>query len=131
MPHCWKSHVTAQIVFLFLKIIFVLANSVDPDEMLHYAAFHLDLHCLTKCTFRSHWYTKGLRAKICNIWYLDPDPHISRKNLNSTLNYHAHLLVFSEHNTEGHMFHSRQLTIQPACLLCRRVDDIKVRTLKV
>ena len=25
---------------------FALANSPDPDEMLHYAAFHLDLHCL-------------------------------------------------------------------------------------
>ena len=23
-----------------------LANSGDPDEMLHYAAFHQDLHCL-------------------------------------------------------------------------------------
>ena len=29
-----------------LKIIFVLANSVDPDEMPHYAAFNLDLLCL-------------------------------------------------------------------------------------
>ena len=25
-----------------MKIIFVLANSVDPDEMPHYAAFNLD-----------------------------------------------------------------------------------------
>ena len=23
----------------------LLANSADPDEMLHYAAFHLGLHC--------------------------------------------------------------------------------------
>ena len=29
------------IVFLSLKMDFVLANSADPDEMLHYAAFHL------------------------------------------------------------------------------------------
>ena len=29
-----------------LKIIFVLANSVDLDEMPHYAAFNLDLLCL-------------------------------------------------------------------------------------
>ena len=28
-------------VFLSLKIIFVVANSVDSDEMPHYAAFHL------------------------------------------------------------------------------------------
>ena len=34
------------IVFHSLKIDFVLTNSVDPDEMLHFAAFHLGLHCL-------------------------------------------------------------------------------------
>ena len=34
-------------VFLSLKIdFFVLANSVDPDEMLPYVAFHQGLHCL-------------------------------------------------------------------------------------
>ena len=27
-------------------ILFVLENSVDPDEMLHHAAFHRGLHCL-------------------------------------------------------------------------------------
>ena len=40
--------------FLSLKITFVLANSVDPDEMLHYEAFHQGLHCLPKYSFRSH-----------------------------------------------------------------------------
>ena len=29
-----------------LKITFVLANSVDPDEMPHYAAFNLGILCL-------------------------------------------------------------------------------------
>ena len=43
-----------KIVFLSLKIVFVFANGVDPDEMPHYAAFHLGLHCLPKYTFRSH-----------------------------------------------------------------------------
>ena len=32
----------------------VLANSVEPDEMPRYAAFHLRLHCLPNDTFRSH-----------------------------------------------------------------------------
>ena len=32
--------------FLSLKIVFIFANSADPDEMPHYAAFHLGLHCL-------------------------------------------------------------------------------------
>ena len=41
-------------VFLLLIIIFVLANSVYPDEMLHYAAFHLGFCCLPKYTFRGH-----------------------------------------------------------------------------
>ena len=34
-------------MFLFLK----LPNATDPDEMLHYAAFHLGLHCLPKYLF--------------------------------------------------------------------------------
>ena len=28
----------------------VLSNSADPDEMPHYVAFHLSLHCLRKST---------------------------------------------------------------------------------
>ena len=32
------------IIFIFLKIDFVLEKSADPDELLHYAAFHLSLH---------------------------------------------------------------------------------------
>ena len=40
------------IAFLFLKIEFVLANSI-------YAAFHLGLHCLPKYLFRGFQYTKG------------------------------------------------------------------------
>ena len=35
-----------KIVFLSQTIVFVLANSVDPDEMPHSKAFHLGLHCL-------------------------------------------------------------------------------------
>ena len=31
-----------------MKIFFILANSVDPDEMPHHVAFHLGLHCLPK-----------------------------------------------------------------------------------
>ena len=36
------------IVFLSLKIYFVLSNSADPDEMLLYVTFHLGLHGLRK-----------------------------------------------------------------------------------
>ena len=34
-----------------LKIDFVLPNSADPDEVPHFAAFHLDLHCLQMYQF--------------------------------------------------------------------------------
>ena len=37
-------------MFLSLQIDFVLANSADPDEMQHSAAFHLDLFCFCKIT---------------------------------------------------------------------------------
>ena len=32
-------------------VVLILANSADPDEMQHYAAFHLGLHCLPKYPF--------------------------------------------------------------------------------
>ena len=44
-----------KIVFLSLKIAFVLAINVDPDV----DPFHLGLHCLPKYLCRSHQYTKG------------------------------------------------------------------------
>ena len=34
MPHCWILHVAAHIVFLSLKIVFVLANNADPRSSL-------------------------------------------------------------------------------------------------
>ena len=34
-------------------------NSEDPDEMQHYAAFHLGLHCLQKYLFRVFPNTMG------------------------------------------------------------------------
>ena len=48
----WAKKFPNKIVFLSLKISFVLAKSIDSDEMLHHATFHLDLHCLPKYTFR-------------------------------------------------------------------------------
>ena len=40
------------VVFLSLKIFFLLANSVGPDEMLHYTAFHLGLYCFVKISVK-------------------------------------------------------------------------------
>ena len=40
-------------VFLSLKIVLILENSVDSDDMQHYAAFHQGLHCLPKHPFNT------------------------------------------------------------------------------
>ena len=39
-------------VFVSLQVNFILANTADPDEMPHYAAFHRGLQCLPKYPFR-------------------------------------------------------------------------------
>ena len=44
-------------VFISLKVVLMLANSADPDEMQHYAAFHLGLHCLPKYVFMGFQHT--------------------------------------------------------------------------
>ena len=56
-------------VFLSLMIVLTSAKSVEPDEMPHYAAFHLGLHCLPKYRFRRFKHTKGhsiIHIKISN-----------------------------------------------------------------
>ena len=46
--------------FIFcLKTFLTFTNSVNPDEMQHYAAFHLGLHCLQKYSFRDFPNSKG------------------------------------------------------------------------
>ena len=47
------------IVFFSLKIYLPLANSADPNEMPHHAAFHLVHHFLLKYPFRGFRYSKG------------------------------------------------------------------------
>ena len=42
-----------------LKIVFVLTNGADPDEMPLYAAFHLGLHRLQKYPCMGFQSTKG------------------------------------------------------------------------
>ena len=46
-------------VFLSLKILFVITNRVDPDEMPHYATFYLGLS-LPEYAFKSHQRTRFL-----------------------------------------------------------------------
>ena len=56
-PFCdLRGHISKFLNFdvtMSMKIVFILGNSVDPDEMLPYAAFHQGLHCLPKYPFTS------------------------------------------------------------------------------
>ena len=54
-----KVQVSKYDVFLFLNVVLILANSADPYEMQHYAAFHQGLYCLPKYLFRGFLYIKG------------------------------------------------------------------------
>ena len=56
------------IAFLSLRVLFVLANRVDPAEMPQYVGFHQGLHCLPKYSFRSHQYTR-VKGNALNLHY--------------------------------------------------------------
>ena len=49
---CHNRQFNKILFFLSNNILFTFTNSVDPDEIQHYAAFHLSLHCLQKYPFR-------------------------------------------------------------------------------
>ena len=59
-------------VFLPLKVVLVLSNSADPNEMQHYAAFHLGLHSLPNNTFKGFTVYKALFSvcKKLNFFYI-------------------------------------------------------------
>ena len=44
------------------RFLLIFANSEDPDEMQHCAAFHLGLQCLQEYPFRGFQYAKGRRV---------------------------------------------------------------------
>ena len=52
IPHCWNSHVAAQLYCTVL--IYYLVNSANTDEMPHTsnAAFCLGIQCLPRYAFR-------------------------------------------------------------------------------
>ena len=60
-------------VFLILRIVFIL-NSVDPDEMLHHASFHLGFHSQS-----THLAVPSIqRVKSINLMH---DCNMSRDNV--------------------------------------------------
>ena len=48
-------------------VVLILANSADPDEMQHHAAFHLCLYCFPKYPFRGFQYTKVKVVQVSHI----------------------------------------------------------------
>ena len=48
---CFKRSQVKGDVCLSLKVVLILADSAGPDEMQHYAPFHLGLPCLPKYPF--------------------------------------------------------------------------------
>ena len=54
-------------MFISLKIDSVLANKADPNEIPHYAEFHLGVHCLTKYLFNG--YSGPQRVKGCFLLF--------------------------------------------------------------
>ena len=49
-------------------IVFDLANSIDPDEMQLFVAFHLGSHCLPKYLFTGILPTKGYYAGAVKLY---------------------------------------------------------------
>ena len=47
------------VAFQSLRIVFILENSADPDEMQYSAAFHLGLHCFSQYPFRGFQQING------------------------------------------------------------------------
>ena len=68
-------------VFLSLKVIVIIANSVHPNEMQQYAAFHLGIHCLPKyLTIRLGVVYKCLRV-IGIYHHIEKTNGLQRSNL--------------------------------------------------
>ena len=67
-------------VFFCLKIFLTFTNSVDLDEMQHYAASYLGLHCWQKYLFRDFPYPKG-KLIYRLIWYVFLSDDYLKSNL--------------------------------------------------
>ena len=86
------------IAFLSLKTVFVLVNSAVPDEMPHYVAFHLGLHCQSTHLgatsidkgFRPHYFQIFITEWV-HVWY-DYD-YCSKIFHSTTLTCLCHLKV--------------------------------------
>ena len=59
------------ILYFYLEIDFVSANSTDTDEIRHALAFHLSLHCLLKYRFKGFPYTVPIHFFLnCVLMFL-------------------------------------------------------------
>ena len=68
-------------------IIFVLSNSIDPDEMMHYLTFHLGLHCFPKYLFLfTSIQMVNMNTQLCS----------GVSGLNFGLSLHLHLIFVAK-----------------------------------
>ena len=65
-PHKTGFTVIKKYCIVLSEDLFNLYNSVDPDEMQHYVAFHLGLHC---------WKRLGRKAQL--VTYLATDASLT------------------------------------------------------
>ena len=73
-------------------ILFTFTNSVDPDEMKHYAAFHLGLHCLQMYSFRGFTNAKSQHG---NLYHADVSCRTRDLNCYPSLNLHLYFVFVS------------------------------------
>ena len=71
------------IVFFCQKIFFTFTNSPNPDEMQHYAAFHLGLCCLPMYSFWGFPCKKGYGWSIQQRRSINCHNHISAKDVHN------------------------------------------------
>ena len=82
------------IVFLSLKIDFVLANSADPDEMLCFAAFHLGPQCLSKYPLKGFWSKKHSATFQLSLHWLQKYQFSGFQPINLLGNLQALFIVY-------------------------------------
>ena len=85
-------------VFLSLKVVLISANSVDPDDMKHYDAFHLGLHCLPKYVLCKGLFCISITG-TCSLAN-SKEPHETPHQISSG----SALFVKNKNNPPGHRY---------------------------
>ena len=116
-------------MFLFLKIIFILANSIEPDEMLRTTTFHLGYHSLQKYRVRGFQCRKGHvysnePARGILTPSIDSEQHVLARSLASLLCPYNSLAISIAVYNNICLFYSPRKRIQPVtCMECEKTTN--------